>query len=575
MKRLKKIAAVFMVMILCIPFLNVTSTKAAGTARVSIGSASGTVGDTVSVSVSIDASFDIGAATIYVSYDSSILEPVSGSNTGTVTCNFLDSSASSSQSATISFRIKGVGTSSLNVVGDSKVISMDYDNASLSKSSGSITGMAPASYSTDNTLSSLEISPGVLSPAFSPNVTAYTTSVGSDCDKLTVSATANDSRATIKVSGTRMDPGLNTTTITVTAENGSKRTYTIKTTKNEDIKTQEEASREAENNNTDNGEADGSAIQEPTVSVDGMEYKVLASFDEHPLPAGYVQSESDYNGIKIAVGMGTNTRVMLTYLESTDGRGESGFYVYDSVKKTFTRYIEVYQPELSYCVLTIDEASMELPDGYELGRITINGREIDALLDRTGNYALFYGVSSTGETGWFRYNINDGTIQGYSGYNTQAEPVFNNVSDNALENQNRFGFLKGVSNEILACIAALIVVIVILVVIIIILAHKLTSGKKKLEDEMDDYDDSDEYAALINTPESALEKEYDVLEDEDGDEEYVEEDYEEYSSDSHSEDTKTVSESLKTVYGTDVETQKQGVIETEELELEEIESEHE
>ena len=92
---------------------------------------------------------------------------------------------------------------------------------------------------------------------------------------------------------------------------------------------------------------------------------------------------------------------------------------------------------------------------------------------------------------------------------------------------------------------------------------------------MDDYDDSDEYAALINTPESALEKEYDVLEDEDGDEEYVEEDYEEYSSDSHSEDTKTVSESLKTVYGTDVETQKQGVIETEELELEEIESEHE
>lgn len=133
MKNIRKIAAVLMTLLLCVPFFNVTSAKAAGTARVSIGSASGTVGETVSVTVSIDASFEIGAATIYVSYDTSVLEPVSGSNTGTVTCNFLDSNASSSQSSSISFRIKAAGTSSLSVIGDSKVISMDYDNASISR----------------------------------------------------------------------------------------------------------------------------------------------------------------------------------------------------------------------------------------------------------------------------------------------------------------------------------------------------------------------------------------------------------------------------------------------------------
>ena len=98
---------------------------------------------------------------------------------------------------------------------------------SISKSSGSVTASAPASYSSDNTLSSLQISPGVLSPAFSPDVTTYTTSVGADCASLTVSAVPNDSKATVSVSGKRMDPGFNTTTITVTAENGSKRTYTI------------------------------------------------------------------------------------------------------------------------------------------------------------------------------------------------------------------------------------------------------------------------------------------------------------------------------------------------------------
>ena len=66
MKNIRKIAAVLMALLLCVPFFNVISAKAAGTARVSIGSASGTVGETVSVTVSIDASFEIGAATIYV-----------------------------------------------------------------------------------------------------------------------------------------------------------------------------------------------------------------------------------------------------------------------------------------------------------------------------------------------------------------------------------------------------------------------------------------------------------------------------------------------------------------------------
>ena len=74
MKNIRKIAAVLMTLLLCVPFFNVTSAKAAGTARVSIGSASGTVGETVSVTVSIDASFEIGAATIYVSYDTSVQE---------------------------------------------------------------------------------------------------------------------------------------------------------------------------------------------------------------------------------------------------------------------------------------------------------------------------------------------------------------------------------------------------------------------------------------------------------------------------------------------------------------------
>lgn len=500
MNKVKKIISALLIICMCavMAFVNKTDILAAGTARVSIGSASGTVGDTVSIDVSISASSGIGGATIYVSYDPSILAlSGSSSNSGTAMVSFMDESTASSQSKTITFKIIGAGTSSLNVIGDSKVIDIDMQACSISKSSGSVTASAPASYSSDNTLSSLQISPGVLSPAFSPDVTTYTTSVGADCASLTVSAVPNDSKATVSVSGKRMDPGFNTTTITVTAENGSKRTYTIKTTKETNSASNE--NNQATGSDSSNGSTDNNndipdvqdpnceAIQEPNITVDNAEYKIVSANDEHPLPDGYTPTEYDYNGTKVSAGVGIDTGVTIVYLESTDGKGESGYYVYDSVRKTFSQFVEVSQPQFTYCILAIDEASMELPEGYDVGRTVINGKEVDALLDRTGNYALFYGVSSTGETGWFRYNVNDGTIQGYAGYNMADEQVINTNTKTA-DSDKAF---NTVSSYIFVILAVLAVVIIALIVVVIALSIKLSKSKKAFVGAMDGYEDED------------------------------------------------------------------------------------
>ncbi len=499
MNKVKKIISALLIICMCavMAFVNKTDILAAGTARVSIGSASGTIGDTVSIDVSISASSGIGGATIYVSYDPSILAlSGSSSNSGTAMVSFMDESTASSQSKTITFRIIGAGTSSLNVIGDSKVIDIDMQACSISKSSGSVTASAPASYSSDNTLSSLQISPGVLSPAFSPDVTTYTTSVGADCASLTVSAVPNDSKATVSVSGKRMDPGFNTTTITVTAENGSKRTYTIKTTKETNSASNENnqaTGSDLSNGSTDNNnipdvqDPNSEAIQEPNITVDNAEYKIVSANDEHPLPDGYTPTEYDYNGTKVSAGVGIDTGVTIVYLESTDGKGESGYYVYDSVRKTFSQFVEVSQPQFTYCILAIDEASMELPEGYDVGRTVINGKEVDALLDRTGNYALFYGVSSTGETGWFRYNVNDGTIQGYAGYNMADEQVINTNTKTA-DSDKAF---NTVSSYIFVILAVLAVVIIALIVVVIALSIKLSKSKKAFVGAMDGYEDED------------------------------------------------------------------------------------
>lgn len=500
MNKVKKIISALLIICMCavMAFVNKTDILAAGTARVSIGSASGTVGDTVSIDVSISASSGIGGATIYVSYDPSILAlSGSSSNSGTAMVSFMDESTASSQSKTITFKIIGAGTSSLNVIGDSKVIDIDMQACSISKSSGSVTASAPASYSSDNTLSSLQISPGVLSPAFSPDVTTYTTSVGADCASLTVSAVPNDSKATVSVSGKRMDPGFNTTTITVTAENGSKRTYTIKTTKETNSASNENnqaTGSDSSNGSTDNNndipdvqDPNSEAIQEPNITVDNAEYKIVSANDEHPLPDGYTPTEYDYNGTKVSAGVGIDTGVTIVYLESTDGKGESGYYVYDSVRKTFSQFVEVSQPQFTYCILAIDEASMELPEGYDVGRTVINGKEVDALLDRTDNYALFYGVSSTGETGWFRYNVNDGTIQGYAGYNMADEQVINTNTKTA-DSDKAF---NTVSSYIFVILAVLAVVIIALIVVVIALSIKLSKSKKAFVGAMDGYEDED------------------------------------------------------------------------------------
>lgn len=504
MKNIKKIVLVCLSLIIIFTTADILFDKktvsAEETAYVSISSGSCEVGEIVNINITL--SENVMQCDFYINYDSNIIVP-SGGDYDAGGNGILRFVSADKRTFNITFKAINPGTTNISVVkSTAQMGSANEDYMSINASIGKVTVTAPESYSDDNTLSSLEISPGVLSPAFSSNVTTYTTSVGSDCDRLTVSATANDSKATIKVSGTRMDPGLNTTTITVTAEDGSKKVYTIKTTKGDNVTTPEQASKEAEE--TDGTNQDGttagdnnSIIQEPTVRVDDYEYKIISSFAEDSLPSGYVQSETDYNGIKIAVGMGINTRVMLAYLESTDGTGESGFYVYDSVKKTFSKYIEVYQPELSYCILPIDESSMELPDGYEAGRININNREVDVLLDKTGNYALFYGVSSTGDTGWFRYNINDGTIQGYAGYNSSDEPALIHVQDKEASAKGVVNVLKGTSNIILALLVVLVAIIAALIVAVIVLSRKLSVSKKAFVKAMDEYDDSDEYDELL------------------------------------------------------------------------------
>lgn len=479
MKNIKRLIAFVGIFIMGISLVPAYYAKADEQVSVSISSASGTVGSEVTVTVTISADKDIDGATINVSYDNSIIRPVDKANSGVVMFSALEMTSDSTVSISQKFEIIAAGTTTLSVAGDAK-ISVNGEPATVSSSSsGKVTAKAPASYSSDNTLKSLQISPGTLSPAFSPDRTTYNATVDADVKELVVSAAANDSAAKISISGRRMDPGSNTTTITVTAEDGSVKKYIIYTTRLEDG---QEATTEAESKAEEVTETSTQTVNDDgTVTIDGKKYSVVKDYSGITIPDGYQEIDYDYNGQKINAVKGIKTGLILMYLESEDGKG--GFYIYDETAKTFSPYNTVAEPEITYVVLPITN-SLEKPAGYALTKFTMNGKEVQVLMDADRQYCLFYGVSSLGEKGWFRYRVSDGTIQAYSVFKTTNADTVVKADNNKTFGGNRFW---------LTIITILGVIIVAFIIVTIILAAKLSKVKKVFNMASKDGVDLDEY----------------------------------------------------------------------------------
>lgn len=119
-----------------------------------------------------------------------------------------------------------VGTGTITF-GDAIFGDDSYNDIDLASVSKNITVEPEVIQSDNNYLGSLSVSN--ISISFDKNVTTYNASIPYTIDSVNVSATPEDSTATI-ASGTgthTMNTGLNTINIVVTAQNGTSRTYTI------------------------------------------------------------------------------------------------------------------------------------------------------------------------------------------------------------------------------------------------------------------------------------------------------------------------------------------------------------
>lgn len=147
----------------------------------------------------------------FVAYDNNLAKPIN----------------SSTALFTATFKVKSLSTGTAVKVSYTGVTASD-GNADASVGTVSYSATIAAPLSTDNALKTLTVSNATISPAFSAGTTSYTAEVPFEVSKLNVSATANDSKAKVSVNSPTLTPnGTTKVTVTVTAENGSAKTYTI------------------------------------------------------------------------------------------------------------------------------------------------------------------------------------------------------------------------------------------------------------------------------------------------------------------------------------------------------------
>ena len=283
---MKRIIGLAIVLLLCVSLFAVTASAAAATATLE-GPGTVRAGDTITLTFYLNGSGIYGASGT-LSYNTSQLTLVStdqkiaggwkvefnGNNFLAIDENLEKPINSKTALLSVTFKVN-------SSVATGTAINVSYTNVTTTDGNADTNVNAPvysvtvaAPKSTNNNLESLTVSNATISPAFSTNTTSYTASVPFDVSKLNVTAKAADSKAKVSVSSPNLVPGGTTNvTVTVTAESGSTKTYTIKVTRAQD------PNYTASSNNDLSGISVDGFLLSPVFSADNTSYVIWLPYE--------------------------------------------------------------------------------------------------------------------------------------------------------------------------------------------------------------------------------------------------------------------------------------------------------
>ena len=454
---------------------------------VSFSDPSVTVGNNVTVNVWV--SGQVGAATIRLVFDSRYLQYVSGDlgTYGKVSGNTvtLDKENAGSGNMSFSMTFKALQTGRTTIDCTSYDISDGTDDPqsmSVNMGNSTVTINAPYTASGNNNLSSLSISPGTLSPGFSAGTTSYSASVSNSTTSVAVSAKAADGKAKVAVWGnTGLSVGNNTVTVQVTAENGSKKTYTINVNR---------AAGSTGGNTGGNAPAPDdtpspspTATPEPQVTVTLPDDTQLPVSNQLPegvtLPKGFETSQLEVDGQTIPTAVHQDGGLVAVYLAG-DEEHPAGFYFFNEK----TREVQAMtQVAMSTGKLTLVDLPQELvvPQGYTSTLMELGGQQHTLLVpDDTEepNHYIVYAMDEEGKLGLYLYDVEQETFQRYQFTQLGDAPLVLAEMEEQPQNEGfvftlfgheiRTGWSNSAVSYLLVGVTALAVVLLVAVIVLVV-----------------------------------------------------------------------------------------------------------
>lgn len=367
----KRLILLTLILLLAISMTNTVAFGASANLSIS-GGGTYTKGSTVSITYTYSGT-DFGVANTNITYDSSVLEYKSCSGGSASAANGVlnviagDGNQRSSLSVTVTFNAKQAGSSGITVsTGSGGVVDYDGNDLSVASRSTTVTVKDPSPQKSGNAnLASLKVSAGSLSPAFSPSRTSYTVNVGKDVSVCTISATPEHSKASVSVSGSKnLSEGKNVRTVTVTAENGSTKTYTITINRGKSTTGGDDPNPDNPDN-PDTPEVD--VPQDIVVTVGDIEYTIVESVEESDIPKGFALTLAQYGEYDIPVIKDNNLKYTFVLLKNSN-TGDQEWFFYDEETDSFSSSSQLSVDEaLEYSKL-LAELNGEEDDSFKLGK---------------------------------------------------------------------------------------------------------------------------------------------------------------------------------------------------------------
>ena len=493
---MKKIVSGIMVLVLAL-LLIVHPDNTVKAEGVSLGLSASTVnvGGSVTATVSCPSGYGVD---VILSVDNTAV--LSGGNDTVVV---IGDAAGQPNSASVTFSAVGAGTCTITATvrsaGDADGNPVDFGGASAAvtvnntaqqptdtntgNNTGSNTGSntdgttdgsstAQTTQSSDNTLKSIVLSNGSLSPAFSPKTKNYTATVDNSVTSLSISATPTNQTAKVtSVSGNdNLQVGENTITITVKAENGVTATYTI-------VVTRRDAT------DPENSEAQE---EKKSYEINGSNWGISTEITEEEVLQDFTLSSILIDNLEYPCLSFNNGSLDLIKMVSEDGLN-TGFFVYDKDQGAIYPFAKISGEE-HYVIILMPDAA-DVPSDYAEVTLAIEGKaDVTAYQKADDELYLVYCINDRGEKGWYQYDpVEETYIRYVAPVETVEQVVEAQNPDTAL--QAEVANLKLERTIILAVCG---IILVILLIIIIALAIRVANSRKDVLRELEEEDSEDE-----------------------------------------------------------------------------------